>query len=84
MSDKAKLFYFIYSYIIFWFMMIGTYLIFTGIMQLLKIIFHFNQNVWQVGLVVFVIFIVHHISKRNGSEVVEKMDDKIQDEKWKK
>ena len=48
MSDKAKLFYFIYSYIIFWFMMIGTYLIFTGIMQLLKMIFHFNQPTKEV------------------------------------
>lgn len=75
MSDGQKTFITVFTYISYWLLLGVFYLIFTGIMQIINIAFHFEQNQWLVGFIVLVIVMNHSLAKKSTREVIEKMEE---------
>lgn len=75
MSDGQKIFTTVFTYMSYWLFLGVFYLIFTGGMQMINILFEFNQNSWVVGFIVLVIVMIHTQAKRASREVIEKMEE---------
>lgn len=75
MSDGQKIFTTVFTYMSYWLILGVFYLIFTGIMQIINIAFHFEQNQWLVGFIVLVIVMNHAQAKKSTREVIEKMEE---------
>ena len=74
MSDGQKIFTTVFTYISYWLFLGVFYLICTGGMQIINILFAFNQNSWIVGFIVLVIVINHTQAKNVSREVIEKIE----------
>lgn len=77
MSDGQRISTTVFTYISYWLVLGVFYLICTGIMQMINILFAFNQNSWIVGFIVLVIVIVHTQAKSVSREVIEKIEEGI-------
>lgn len=74
MSNGQRIFTTVFTYISYWLVLGVFYLIFTGIMQIINVLFQFNQNQWLIGFIVLVIVIVHNQAKNVSREVIEKIE----------
>ena len=74
MSNGQRIFTTVFTYISYWSVLGVLYLIFTGIMQIINVLFQFNQNQWLIGFIVLVIVIVHNQAKNVSREVIEKIE----------
>lgn len=74
MSNGQRIFTTVFTYISYWSVLGVFYLIFTGIMQIINVLFQFNQNQWLIGFIVLVIVIVHNQAKNVSREVIEKIE----------
>lgn len=75
MSDGQRIFTTVYAYISYWVFLGVFYLIFTGIMQIINVLFQFNQNSWLVGFIVLIILMNHNHARKASREVVEKIEE---------
>lgn len=75
MSDGQRIFTTVYAYISYWVVLGVFYLIFTGIMQIINVLFQFNQNSWLVGFIVLIILMNHSHARKASREVVEKIEE---------
>lgn len=75
MSDGQRIFTTVYAYISYWVFLGVFYLIFTGIMQIINVLFQFNQNSWLVGFIVLIILMNHNHARKASREVVEKIKE---------
>ena len=75
MSDGQKIFTTVFTYMSYWLFLGVFYLIFTGGMQMINILFEFNQNSWVVGFIVLVIVMNHAQAKKSTREVIKKMEE---------
>ena len=79
MSDGQRIFTTVFTYMSYWLFLGALYLLLTGIMQIINVVFHFEQNQWLVGFIVLVIVMNHAHAKKATREVIEKMEE---EEKW--
>lgn len=75
MSDGQRIFTTVYAYISYWVFLGVFYLIFTGVMQIINVLFQFNQNSWLVGFIVLIILMNHNHARKASREVVEKIEE---------
>lgn len=75
MQSGQKLFTTAFVYISYWLSLGVLYLLITGIMQLINITFHFEQNQWLVGFIVLTIIMTHSQAKNLAHEVIRKMKE---------
>lgn len=75
MSDNVKSFLISFGYIFAWVLQAIIFFIIFGVMTLLNSLFEFNQDIWAVSLVVFLIYNVHKTSKRVSKIAVEQTLD---------
>ena len=79
MSNGQRIFTTVFTYMSYWLFLGVLYLLLTGIMQIINVAFHFEQNQWLVGFIVLVIVMNHAHAKKATREVIEKMEE---EEKW--
>ena len=60
-----------FSYIFNWLLQIVIFFAIFGIMFLLDSVFEFNQNIWLISMVVFMIFHIHKTGKFISKSAVE-------------
>lgn len=60
-----------FSYMFNWLLQIVFFFIIFGIMFLLDRVFEFNQNIWLISMIVFIIFHVHKTGKFISKSAVE-------------
>lgn len=69
-----------FSYMFNWLLQIVYFFIIFGIMFLLDRVFEFNQNIWLISMIVFIILYIHKtgkfISKSAVGETLNKEDKK--------
>lgn len=69
-----------FSYMFNWLLQIVIFFIIFGIMFILDGVFGFNQNIWLISMIVFIILYVHKtgkfISKSAVEETLNKEDKK--------
>lgn len=75
MSDGQRIFTTVYAYISYWVFLGVFYLIFTGIMQIINVLFQFNQNSWLVGFIVLIILMNHNHARKASREVTKQMEE---------
>lgn len=61
-----------FGYIFNWLLQIVIFFVIFGIMFLLDSVFEFNQNIWLISMVVFMIFHIHKTGKLISKSAVEK------------
>lgn len=81
MSDVQRIFTLFYTYMFQWMFLGVYYLLLTGIMQIINMVFHFEQNPWLVGFVVLFIMTNHTQAKKVSREVTEIIEEKEEDKK---
>ena len=79
MSDGRRIFTTVFTYISYWLVLGVFYLIFTGIMQIINVLFQFNQNQWLIGFIVLIILMNHSHAKKASRQVTKQMEE---EEKW--
>lgn len=75
MSDGQRISTTVYAYISYWVFLGVFYLIFTGIMQIINVLFQFNQNSWLVGFIVLIILMNHSQARKASRQVTKQMEE---------
>lgn len=61
-----------FSYMFNWLLQIVYFFVIFGIMFLLDKVFEFNQNIWLISMIVFIILYIHKTGKLISKSAVEK------------
>lgn len=75
MSNGQRIFTTVFTYISYWLVLGVFYLIFTGIMQIINVLFQFNQNQWLIGFIVLIILMNHSHAKKASRQVTKQMEE---------
>lgn len=75
MSNNQKNFTMVNSYIFCWVLLVIAYFIFSGIMYLINIIGHFDQNHWLIGGIVLLLWSNHQRAKGISKLVAESVEE---------
>ena len=75
MSNGQRIFTTVFTYMSYWLFLGALYLLLTGIMQIINVLFQFNQNQWLIGFIVLIILMNHSHAKEASRQVTKQMEE---------